>query len=75
MDGGAYRKVMRKAETVEALLQGHALARSPSLRPRLEDLARKDVLAAQLKAMRKQAKAAQSVVLKVSTQRRKLFER
>lgn len=66
MDGGAIRKVLRKVETVEGLLKGHAAARSPSLRQRLQALARKDALAAQLKALRKQAKAAHGIVLKVS---------
>jgi hypothetical protein len=66
VDGSSYRKVMRKIETVEALLKGHKLARSPTLRPRLLELARKEALGPELKALKKQAKAAQSIVLKVT---------
>ena len=64
MDSSAYRKAVRRSEALEGLLSSHRLASSTSLLPRVAAVLRKSQLQAQLKAVRREVKAAGSTVLR-----------
>jgi ATP-dependent RNA helicase DOB1 len=59
-----YRKAQRRSESLEQMLHKHALADSDTLQERLQLLAQKQALDEQVKIARKEAKAAQSLILK-----------
>jgi ATP-dependent RNA helicase DOB1 len=65
------RGVRRRLESVEAMLERHPLARSPSLPARLEALEAKRALGAAAKEVRREAKAAQGLVLQADLKSRR----
>ncbi|KAG0569232.1 hypothetical protein KC19_6G075600 [Ceratodon purpureus] len=60
----SYKKAVRRAEAVEALLEKHALADSPTLEPRLRTLEHKEALTTQIRIARKDVRAATTLVFK-----------
>ncbi|CAI5968318.1 unnamed protein product [Closterium sp. NIES-65] len=60
----AYRKAVRRAEALEALIASHALASAPDLQVRVRELARKSKLKIALKVLKKEVKAAGGLILK-----------
>ncbi|CAI7929103.1 unnamed protein product, partial [Closterium sp. NIES-54] len=64
VNSSAYRKAVRRAEALEALLASHALASAPDLQVRVRELARKSKLKIALKVLKKEVKAAGGLILK-----------
>ncbi|XP_024395394.1 DExH-box ATP-dependent RNA helicase DExH9 [Physcomitrium patens] len=60
----SYKKAVRRAEAVEALLEKHALADSPTLEPRLRALGQKEALTSKIRIARKDVRAATTLVFK-----------
>ena len=58
-----YKKLKKRLHTVEKMLQDHALARSPSLAPRLEAFAQKQQLYEAIRAAKRNVKAATGLIL------------
>eukprot|EP00899_Mesostigma_viride_P016139 jgi/Mesvir1/24526/Mv21867-RA.1 len=58
------RKLSRRIESVEGMLEGHALAGEPGLGDRLRMMRRKQHLRDSIKAVKKEIKACQDLVLK-----------
>ncbi|GAB4818279.1 hypothetical protein N2152v2_005325 [Parachlorella kessleri] len=76
IEDDGFRKLQRKAESVEGLLEKHPLAASPTLRDRLRQLRHKQALHAAVRLARKEVKAAQSLVLLEDLRhRRKVLKR
>ncbi|CAI5967791.1 unnamed protein product [Closterium sp. NIES-64] len=64
VNSSAYRKAVRRAEALEALIASHALASAPDLQVRVRELARKSKLKIALKVLKKEVKAAGGLILK-----------
>ncbi|CAI5528035.1 unnamed protein product [Closterium sp. Naga37s-1] len=64
VNSSAYRKAVRRAEALEALIASHALASVPDLQVRVRELARKSKLKIALKVLKKEVKAAGGLILK-----------
>ncbi|GJP60249.1 hypothetical protein CLOP_g17460 [Closterium sp. NIES-67] len=64
VNSSAYRKAVRRAEALEAMVSSHALASAPDLQARIRELARKSKLKNALKVLKKEVKAAGGLILK-----------
>ncbi|CAI5461115.1 unnamed protein product [Closterium sp. Yama58-4] len=64
VNSSAYRKAVRRAEALEALIASHALASAPDLQVRIRELARKSKLKGALKVLKKEVKSAGGLILK-----------
>lgn len=64
VESAAYRKAVRRVETVEELLARHALAASPTLGPRLQTLQHKEALRGTIRVAKKEVRAASTLVFK-----------
>ncbi|CAK9262411.1 unnamed protein product [Sphagnum jensenii] len=64
VESAAYRKAVRRVETVEELLARHALAASHTLGPRLQTLQHKEALRGTIRVAKKEVRAASTLVFK-----------
>ncbi len=64
VESAAYRKAVRRVETVEELLARHALAASPTLGPHLQTLQHKEALRGTIRVAKKEVRAASTLVFK-----------
>lgn len=64
VESAAYRKAVRRVETVEELLTRHALAASHTLGPRLQTLQHKEALRGTIRVAKKEVRAASTLVFK-----------